>query len=55
MNAVSKVRTKLGRLSDKENYPTYNERYHKELSNIDLEGSSLNKKNPNEIHLGLMQ
>ena len=36
MDVVGEVRTKLGRLNDKENYPTYNEKYHKELNNVDL-------------------
>ena len=44
MNVVGKVRTKLGTLNDKENYPTYNERYHKEVSNVDLDRSSLNEE-----------
>ena len=44
---VVKVRAKLGRLNDKENNPTYNERYHKDLSNVELYRSTLNKENPN--------
>ena len=52
---VGKVRSKLGRLNDKKNYPTYNERYHKEFNNVDLDRSSLNEKIPNWIHLGFMQ
>ena len=52
---VGKVKTELGWLNDKENFPTYNERYHKEFNNVDLDKSSLNEKNPIWIHLGFMQ
>ena len=47
MNVVGKVKTKLGRLSDKENYPTSNKIYQYEFNNIDINRSSLNKENPN--------
>ena len=46
MDVVGKVWEKLGRLNDKENYPTYNERHHKEFNNVDLDRSSLNEKYP---------
>ena len=47
MDVVNKYKTNLGGLNDKENYSTYNEGYHKELSNVDLDRSSLNEENPN--------
>ena len=37
MTVVGKIRTKLRRLNDKENDPTYNERYHNEFNNVDLD------------------
>ena len=47
MDVVGKVRAKLGRLNDKENYPPYSERYHQEFNGVDLDRSSLNEVNPN--------
>ena len=55
MDVVGEVKSKSRRLTDKENYPTWLEMYHKEFSNVDLDRSSQKEENPNEIHLGFMQ
>ena len=50
---VGKVMTNMGRLNDKENYPSYNERYHTEFNNVVFDRSSLNEETLIGSTLGL--
>ena len=43
---VGVVRIKFGRINEKENYPTYNEMYHKDFNNVDLDISNQNERYP---------
>ena len=50
MDVIGKVREKLGRLIDKENYPTYNERDHKEFNNLDLDKWEIPELDPPMVY-----
>ena len=55
MDVLGEVKAKSGRLKIMKISQHDKKFYHKEFKDVDLDRSSLNNENPNEIHLGFMQ
>ena len=54
MNVVGEVKAKSGRLKIMKISQHDKKLYHKEFKDVDLDRSSLNNENTNDIHQGLM-